>query len=252
MNIFYVILSGIVFKDTRNIWAQQTWIKEIDKSDDYAFLEGESDASRKVLGFNTPEGHFTSYLKLRGFYLHYYENKELYEDYEWFFFADSDTYVMPKRAKSLLKSYSPKLKSPMFIGRLNMLPNSQNPKSGPGSFGGETKTQIIPYLCNQVPLGPWFCHSGGSGWAMNKSAVEKMSNYLIECGARFPWSQHYDLAHALWLNDCDIPMMHSRLFRSEQKYRQKEFCDYLNDDVVTYHYMKEQDFYGLYGELKDK
>lgn len=250
MNIFYAILSGLAFKDTRNVWAKETWLTKIEQDDDYAFLEGVSDKSRKALGFNTPEGHFTSYLKLRGFYLHFSQFKDVYRNYDWFFFADSDSYVFPSRAKDFLDQYTLSSDAPMFIGRLNILPNAENGKTGPGRFGGESKTEIIPYLQNQPLRGPWYCHSGGSGWAMNYKAVEKVSDYLVECGDKFPWSQHYDLAHALWLNDCDIPMMHSRLFRPEKNNIHKEFCDYLDDDVITYHYMGKQDFYNLFEEEK--
>ena len=250
MNILYIILSGLAFKDTRNTWAEKTWLTNIDNDDDYVFLEGVGDKSRKVLGFNTPEGHFTSYLKLHGFYIHYNQFKEQYKDYDWFFFADSDSYVFPNKAKAFLKKYTLTSDAPLFIGRLNILPNAENGKTGPGTFGGESKTEIIPYLQNHPRRGPWYCHSGGSGWVMNRKAVEKVGDYLIERGDKFPWSQHYDLAHALWLNDCDIPMMHSRLFRPETNNKYKEFCDYLDDEVITYHYMAEQDFYNLFEEQK--
>ena len=252
MNIFYVILSGAVFKDTRNVWAQETWLKALGEGDDYAFLEGKTDSDRKVLGFDTPEGHFTSFLKLRGFYLHYLENKEKYDNYDWFLFADSDTYVYCNKAREYLEKYSLSSDSPLFIGRLNMLPNHENPKHGPGAFGGTTRSQIFPYFCNHVGRGPWYCHNGGAGWALNRAAVEKMGTYLAECGGDFPWSQHYDLANSLWVNDCDIPMLHSRLFRSQPKSNHEEFCDYMDHNVITFHYVEEQDFYNLYEESEKR
>ena len=146
MKILYIILTGQAFEETRNVWAEDTWLKTIDTNDDYFFLAEKEDQSKKILGFDTEGGHQFAFFKLRGLYLDYNKNPQRYNDYDWFFFVDSDTYVRTKRTRKFLNDYSLIEDSPMLFGRLNLLPNIENSKTGPGFFAGQSKNQIMPYL----------------------------------------------------------------------------------------------------------
>jgi hypothetical protein len=241
MNIFYAIITGSCFKDNRNIWAEDTWLRRIGQNDDYSFIEeGNSDLSRKALGWNTEPGHHTVHLRLYNFYKHIFKNwHNEYWKYDWIFFSDSDSYVYPKRLRIFLSNFS-SVCCPLFIGRLNKL------ESHPWSWSGKNyNCQLADFFSGKVPHGEFICHGGGAGWAINKSAIYKVAKFLSEVENPM-MSMHYDLAHSMWLNECDIPMVHSRRFRPEAYYDMKKFSDYVDDQVITHHYMKEEDFYYVY------
>lgn len=243
MNIFYAIISSSAFRHSRNVWAKETWLNQLNPNDDYVFIEEErTSQEEKLFGSNTPPGHHTVHLRLYQFYRHIFKEwDKKYFYYNWIFFADSDTYVYPKRARCFLNNFG-YVNYPLFVGRLNKL------ESHPWAWGGENyKCQLADFFAGKVPHGEFICHGGGAGWAVNKPAAYQIAKFLSQ--AENPMmSMHYDLAHAMWVNECDIPMMHTRRLRPEADYDRKKFCDYVDDQLITHHYMKEEDFYRVYKE----
>lgn len=248
MKIFHYILSATDFANTRNQWHLNTWLKRIGTEDDYIFLEEQSDPSRKVFGTNTPPGPgINSIFKLGVFYKELYVNWDIYNSYEWFMFSDADCYVYPKRLKSFLNYYDISPYAPLFIGKINLLYDH------PGFFQGDTHNcQLSKFLRKdaEVPHDHFTCHHGGCGWLLTREAIFHLAHYVHKHQNNLILSEHYDLAHSLWLNDCDIPMMHSRLFRTESYKDTNKFGDYIDDEVITWHYMKEEDFYYVDSLLK--
>ncbi len=237
MSILHYILTGKAFAETKNRWHENTWLKRIGPDDDYVFLEGESDTERKAFGAGTAEGPgLSSIIKIKEFYKHIVNKWQFFSYYDWFVFSDSDCYIYAETLKNFLFDFRNHV-SPLFIGRLNLLTEH------PGFFKGDTHNcQMSKFLRKEVPWGPFICHNGGCGWVLNKSAMLQLCSYVNYYGDETIISEHYDLAHSLWLHDCDIPMVHTRLFRTEAYQNLKDFGDYRDDNVITLHYMKEEDF----------
>ena len=243
MSILHYILTGKDFAETRNRWHENTWLKRIGSLDDYVVLEGEFDSNRKAFGGGTPEGPgLNSILKIKAFYKHIYKHwHNKYSRFDWFFFSDSDGYVYPDRLKNFLQNFDGHI-NPLFVGRLHQV------DSHPWELIGETHNcKLSTFIRDDMEWGRFIAHSGGAGWALNSKAMRKICIFVTKNNPII--SEHYDLAHALWVHECDIPMVHSRKFREEPITTMKEFGDYFDDDVITHHYMKEEDFYFVESQL---
>lgn len=245
MSTLHYILTGKDFAETRNKWHENTWLKRIGQDDDYVFIEGESDPSRKVFGSGTPEGPgINSILKIVGFYKHVYENwTNKYSMFDWFFFSDSDCYVFPDRAKRFLEGYSSN-SNPMFIGKLSIIYDHPWPR-----YGKTHNCQISKLFNKEITAGSVPCCSGGAGYVMNNSAMKTMSKYIVKHLPELFLSEHYDLGIGVWLNDCDIPMTNSRLFFPDNYKNLGKSAEYIDDNVITLHYMTEKEFYEVDAKL---
>lgn len=233
MNILFCILTGLDFKDTRNVAIKNTWVKKIPEKCDYIFLEGKSDSNRNVIGYDTPEGHFTSWMKLKEFFKNFSFLK-----YDWVFLSDSDCFVYPNKVKDFLVDYN--ISSPICICRIMEVQNNEYT-----NCQGDTKGNYLKLRWDDPNNCGFFAQSGGAGLALNKKALLKLQNYLIKLQSNV-MSIHYDLSLSLWLNECDIPFLHTRKLRPEPESKLKNMTDYFDDDVLTHHYLKEKDFYEIF------
>ncbi len=96
MRILYVILSCDKYKDTRQVWQRETWLKGIP----HWYL---SDPVGEETYKNAP-------LK----YVKFFNEMQWADSYDWFFFCDDDTYVNTDKLQGLLKGYWGAL--PQMIG----------------------------------------------------------------------------------------------------------------------------------------
>ncbi len=138
MKILYVILSCDKYKETRQQWQRETWLR--DSKEDYNFL-------------NIPVGEET-YKNAPLKYIKFFrEWGDIYIDaYDWFFFCDDDTYVYTDRLQEYLSRFGNDVKFPSMTG----------------FKGGE-----FPIYNLKIA----WC-SGGAGIALSREAVKNIQTHL--------------------------------------------------------------------------
>ena len=244
--ILYTILSGSDFKDSRNVWIKDTWLNNIDSSDGYVFLEGSSDTDRKdVMGFGTPEGHNTAYLKLREFHKFVFNNIDKYSDYDWFMFSDTDCYVYPKVLKPFLSKY--KINSPMCATKVNQFTSRD---SNIGIHNGILSTinkKLTSYFKGDGDISwcNFYTISGGGGWAFNRESMKVIGEYLLnnDIGC----NMHYDIPISFVVGDCNIPYLNCDQFMSSHdtiNHQQGEYSE--KNKCFTNHFILKDDFYRIF------
>ena len=249
--ILYSILSGSDFKDSRNVWIRDTWVKNIDSCDDYVFLQGDSDVNREdVIGFGTPEGHDTAYLKLKEFHKFVFNNIEKYSEYDWFMFSDTDCYVYPKVLKPFLSKY--KIDSPLCATKVNIFTKRDSQvgvaaKTGGKDLGTTINKKITAYFRDDYHIEncSFYAISGGGGWAFNREAMKVIGEYMFKND--MGCTSHYDIPISLVVQDCNIPHLNCDQFMSGKDTDNHKHGEYSEKNkCFTNHFILKDDFYRIF------
>ncbi len=211
MKILYIILSCDKYKDTRQVWQRETWLKG---NDDCIYLDDI---------YQTKE---ETYKNAPYKYLEFFSNFDRVGTYyDWFFFCDDDTFVYAERLHQYLFHY-------MQTVHLSYLPSA----AMIGFKGGEFKIYNLSI--------PW-C-SGGAGIALNREAVKNIQTHL-RATPRPIVTDETDISLAIWatMGNKELVVIDNKRF---SPFNPLEAAREGLKDCITYHYCERKDFYELYGK----
>ena len=203
MRILYVILTCDKFAERRKL-QEESWLKYIGQSDEVIYLDDKN--VREDTYDNVPRK-----------YSDFIREFHRFNEFDWVFFADDDTFVFPRKLQHLL-SYQDCSK-PLMIGRT-------------GVYDGYT-----------------YC-SGGAGFAVSRVLMLQTKSYLHnQAFKHFPNS---DTSFARWAKEA-VPNM-GTLDRKEQfqtqhlRHDDNALVDI--DSCITFHYIDQYDYNILNKHLK--
>lgn len=208
-----------MYQDTRRAWQENTWIGKLPSGSDYVYLLGEK--CKKNHTFCTIKNGKDKYE--HGHFKYYdFITKYNYENFDWIFFCDDDTYVFDNKLRSLLNNYSPKLS--IVIGRAGIVNHKEKNSN---------------YLA-KYPIK--FC-GGGAGWATSLPVMCYLKAYL-KVNVVYPFAPGGDTTFGAWLKKINL---HNCIVDKGNMFSNGpptdiQFSDVLVDDVITFHWCKEADF----------
>lgn len=142
------------------------------------FMSSKADPSLPAIGLDVPEGHDSLWAKTKAAFRYVY--KHHFDDADWFFKADDDTYAVIENMRYLLKDYSPD--DPIYFGR-----------------------RFKPYVTQGYM-------SGGAGYVLSRQALKRFVTVALV--SRFMCSPHdegaEDLEIGQCLQNCNVKAMDSR------------------------------------------
>jgi hypothetical protein len=221
MKILYCILSCLRYESSRRVWQENSWIKKIGGSSNYIYLTGRG--ANKTHSLITPNGNDSyddTYLKY-----HYFVTKYNFDQYDWCFFCDDDTFIFVDKLENILKNYDSN--SNAMVGRTGILENKQ-PRS------------------NFLVKCPLRFFSGGAGFAMSKSSLMHIKKYL-NLNRVYPISDNSDVTMGAWIKSAKIDhhmVCKGNMFQCGSP-RDASLENVKLEDIVTYHYCNEEDFANL-------
>ena len=92
---------------------------------------------------------------------------EHYNNYDWYYKADDDTYVVMENLRHYLSQLS--VNQPLLVGHLFMLPDETASRM--------SRNQSL-WSHFQDQYGPWIYPSGGAGYAFNQRALDQITQHL--------------------------------------------------------------------------
>ncbi len=210
MKILYVILSCDKYKDTRQKWQRETWLKD---GLDYMYLDQPS-------GDETYKNAPLKYIK---FFDNAYISEMYTNAFDWFLFCDDDTFVYTEKLEQYLFHY-------MQTVHLSYLPSA----AMIGFKGGEFKIYNLSI--------PW-C-SGGAGIALNREAVKNIQTHL-RATPRPLVTDETDISLAIWatMSNSELVVIDNKRF---SPFNPLDAAREGLKDCITYHYCERKDFYELY------
>ncbi len=217
MKILYVILSCDKYKDTRQKWQRETWLKDIGE-ENMLYLDspvGEETYKNAPLKYI----QFLSRINFKSGYNWYF-----IDDYDWFFFCDDDTFV-----------YTDKLEDALLI-----------PTGLPTTTGIYLRPTMIGFKGGEFPiynLKIAWC-SGGAGIALNREAVKNIQVHL-RATPRPLVTDETDISLAIWatMASKDLVVIDNKRF---SPFNPLDAAREGLKDCITYHYCERKDFYELY------
>ena len=215
IKICYVILSCDAYKNTRNQWQKNTWIKNIenDPNSDYYFLYANMGENRHCVGWGTSDDYESCPVKYKEFIKH----KDLF-NFDYIFFCDDDTYVFHNRLKNYLSNFDKTKK--LIIGRHGLF---------------EDKIVFM---------------SGGGGFALSSDLYKYVQQYIQNEYDTIPILRPSDVTMGLWIQILkekypDIEYHFSNLIPSDNHFRSP---GYFPESSLTFHYVNEE-LFNFYSSL---
>lgn len=203
MKILYAILTCDKYFE-RVTLQESTWLRYIGE-DDYYILLGSALVEE--------ESYDTVAVKYSEFIKHY----ALFNEFDWVFFCDDDTFVFPKKLHHLLGYFNKD--EPIMIGRT-------------GVYEG------------------WQVCSGGAGFAVSQSIILKIQNYLRT--NTYEHLPNSDTSFGMWakLAEPDLKIIDRTEQFQTQHLRHEDNGIVDVDSCITFHYCTEYDFKVLNKYLK--
>lgn len=203
MKILYVILTADKFFGKQEL-QKNTWLKFVGEKDEYIYL-------------NSLSKHEDSYDNVPLKYSYFIRDFHRFNEFDWVFFCDDDTFVFPKKLSHLL-SYQD-AKKPIMIGRT-------------GTYQG------------------WTVCSGGAGFAVSNCLILKVKSYLHnQFYEHFPNS---DTTFGRWakLAVPEVSILDRTELLQTQHLRHNDNALVDIDSCISFHYCDSYDFSILSKHLK--
>ena len=138
MKICYIILTCEKYINSRAKWLLKYSLCNVEKKDIY-FLSCKNQEPN-VYGWNTSDTYESCPLK----YIRFFQNMMI--DYDWYFFMDDDTFILPHRLEKFVKNFD------------------------------KNKSLYIGHKCDHISF-PLYM-SGGAGFLMSKPLYLSLINYI--------------------------------------------------------------------------
>ena len=217
MKICYIISTCNKYLDSRVKFQMETMLKNINKEDIY-YLTSNSCIEKRQFGWNCMDDPQNITWK----YIHFINNIEIHNEYDWFIFIDDDTFVFHSRLQNLL--------SPLDIDECYYI----------GYELDHIKNEFGLYM------------SGGAGYAISKSLYKLIYNYVKINGINNSY-KHWcdDLCIGLWIQDIakenNVKQIHNNKFHLNIHNNENEL-----NDAITFHKVLEEEQYLFYNNLSCK
>jgi hypothetical protein len=209
----YVILTCEKYLLSRGSIIKETWVNNLDTSDDYVFLSSTEDVSLKKVGYNTSDDYDSATDK----YSEFISNFNV-SNYDWVFFLDDDTFCFPKRVKEYF---------------LNNTFDTNN-------------NICICANCGNCSSYNFNLPCGGAGFIVSKESFNLLKEYLKEKGKEnIPRYSNGDVSFGKWLSDINTIFIHSDLFASQHP-DSNYYTESDKNNNFTFHYCNENHFNTLY------
>lgn len=214
--ICYIILTCKKYTDTRCKWQRENCFKNIPASD-YYYLSCSPDKD-SIYGWGTSDDYYSCPLK----YIAFFQNMNL--NYDWYVFIDDDAFVFPDRMYKTLEKFD-KLRS-LYIGiQMSHLKN-------------------LTFM------------SGGAGFVLSHSAYNMVKTYVRNSDMVVVQQQRQemgqgDVSIGQWISNINTASPNSITLSSTGIFF--SYLPHQNDIDLhrceTFHYLKTEDQYILYGKL---
>ena len=109
MRIAYVLLTCEKYMDSRVIWQHETCLASVPREDIY-YLGHTTDESRRLFNWGARDGYRELPEKMRDVFL-----KMAFDEYDWIFIADDDTYIFHERIQQFLSLYTASVKDSRIV-----------------------------------------------------------------------------------------------------------------------------------------
>lgn len=225
--IKYIVITCPKYHDSRVSAIENSWGLE----QDMLYLS-DINLNDKIIGFpELKQGYENICLKLMKLIRTYNFN-----DKDWYFFCDDDTFVRTDRIEELIeKEYN----EPVCLGIIGTL----NPDAT-DKHGQYTGFPLYTIQGKNVSL-PITYPSGGAGFLLNKVAICKLQKYLLESyDEDVPRSYNSDVTFGFWLKNSQIELINIEGFWWNNPYELKH-DDFTLSESYTYHYITPEMMYFL-------
>ncbi|KAL3107067.1 hypothetical protein niasHT_019463 [Heterodera trifolii] len=206
VRVFCWIFTYEHFHESRARHVKATWAQHCTK---FMFFSSKEDSTLPAIDLQIPLGRQFIWRRTKKIAKYIY--KEYLNDYDWFFRADDDSYVVMENLRLMLLPYSPK--EPVY-------------------FGCKLRTTL--YNDRVFP-------QGGSGYVMSRSALK----LLVERGLDDPSvcfdgdSLEEDQFIAVCLDNLGVRLGDSR----DAKFRHRFFGDFVGESLVPVSLLEQQSFW---------
>ena len=215
MRIAYVLLTCEKLVNTRAKWQLETCLSTVPTEDIY-YLGHIMDPEKRIYNWGAHDGYNELPEKL----IDVFKNKT-FDDYDWIFIADDDTYIFHQRISKFLAKYNAKVAEPYTVF---------------GHTLDHVKNKMFEY------------YSGGAGTILTRDlyneVVEQVKQYKI---ANIHWCA--DICLGKWLLDTK-----ERLTKEGKQMMMINIAHYLHTDyynpkkddiktALTFHHLKEKSQY---------
>uniref|UniRef100_A0A914HY50 N-acetylgalactosaminide beta-1,3-galactosyltransferase n=1 Tax=Globodera rostochiensis TaxID=31243 RepID=A0A914HY50_GLORO len=206
VRVFCWIFTYENFHETRARHVKATWAQHCTK---FMFFSSKEDPSLPAIDLQIPLGRQYIWRRTKKIAKYIYEH--FLNDYDWFFRADDDAYVVMENLRLMLMPYSPK--ELIYFG---------------------CKLRTTMYADRVFP-------QGGSGYVMSRSALK----LLVERGLDNPSvcfdgdSLEEDQFIAVCLDNLGVKLGDSR----DAKFRHRFFGDFVGESLVPISLLEQQSFW---------
>jgi len=200
---FYAITSSKKFKNIRQQWLKNTWLKNLD----YIFLSDINEEDNIKL--SNDSDYSSAEEKVLNGYVYLWEQKN---NYDWFIFCDDDTFLNIKKLEDYIKTCN--------FSNFGYIFTKENDPSN----------QIWQKEGDDFK---WY--SGGAGYVLNKETLKKIHNLRLD--RKTGWSDaatgHLLKKAGITFNHCDKLNWHNAytLRHDEEKIKQS----------ISYHYIESEE-----------
>ena len=223
-NTKFVILSCDSYLESRIKTLRETWAKDIS----HVFLiDSDLEGIENIVGYNTPKNYDGIQEKYIQFFLNYN-----FENFEYYFFTDDDTFVILKNLEKEVVSSSDEF---FCVGRHLHLS-----EFGMDKWGNNTHYPFHKISGNGSSL-PLDYPSGGSGFILSRSACNLIKEYLKNTESReIPRSAHSDVSIGFWMRSAGVTLIPSNnlWWSTPEELVNNTWEKYENNgEELTFHYV---------------
>ncbi len=216
-----IILTCEKYHNTRVAAVDNTWGKQVN-----TLYLSDITTEDKFIGYpDLPSGYDNIWMKYTKFFKEYEFNDD------WYIFADDDTFVNVKRITDLIKNYQ--LDNPVCLGRIGCLNADAT-----DMHGGNTGFPLYTISGDHTNL-PIYYPSGGAGFILNKTAVDKIKKYLtdLELGIT-PRCYNSDVTVGFWIRNSGVELIGvDGFWHTNPQDLKHDESSIINS--YTYHYVNE-------------
>lgn len=213
-----VVLTCDLYLNTRVKSIQNSWGKKLNT----IFLTDSENTQKDIIGYNTPK----NYDGIQDKYLNFF-NKYNFENYDYYFFVDDDTFINTKNLESLA------LPSPennfAYIRKLVLNADGTDKD---GNYTGYPMYKLRGLNINLPLIHP----SGGAGYILSKKTVLEIKKYLKFAGNTVSLSGHSDVTLGFWLRNVGAKLIFSEDLWWEKPDQCKPF-GFDEKTFLTLHYV---------------
>lgn len=226
-NTQFIVLSCDNYLDSRVSVIRETWAINVNC---VFLIDSDLYGDPSLIGYNTPR----TYDGIQEKYIKFFMNYN-FEDFEYYFFTDDDTFVI---TKNLENESVPDPDELFCLGRHLILT-----ETGMDKWGNNTNYPLERISGSDTHL-PLNYLSGGSGFILPRKSCNAIKEYLKNKEPLdIPRSAHGDVSIGFWMRACNINLIPSNNFwwATPEVLPNNTWEKYEDDGTaLTFHYVSPQ------------